>query len=282
MIEITWDQIFKALKAIDIPENVVYGVPKGGMIAAGFLQQAKRTCDPTEANIILDDLIDSGATAKKYEAAYPNAKFVALIHKQQNEWLLLPWEADHPGIAEDSIQENLVRILQFIGEDVNREGLKETPNRIVRAYQNELFVGYNQKPEDILTTFAADGYDQIIMSRNIELYSMCEHHMLPFFGVAHVAYIPNERIIGISKLARLVDMYARRLQIQERLGEQVTSALMTYLKPKGAACIINAEHMCMKMRGVSKQAATMVTSSVKGVFFEDEKARKELMDLIKI
>ncbi len=181
----------------------------------------------------------------------------------------------------ESIQENIVKIIEFIGEDPNREGLKETPNRIAKAWQNELFVGYNKDVKDLFVTFDTNGYDQIILCRDIEIFSMCEHHMMPFFGVAHVAYIPNERVIGLSKLARLVDIYARRLQIQERLGEQVTRALTKYLQPKGAACIIDAVHMCVRMRGVQKQHSSMVTSSVKGVFFDDARARKELMDLIK-
>jgi GTP cyclohydrolase I len=179
-------------------------------------------------------------------------------------------------------QEYITGLIKFIGDDPDREGLINTPERVIKAYWNELFVGYGQNPEDLLTTFDGEGCDQIIISKGIELYSMCEHHILPFFGVAHVAYIPNDRVIGISKLARLVDLYARRLQIQERIGEQVTGALMEFLQPKGAACIIEATHMCMRMRGVSKQGATMVTSSMKGAFYNDEKARAELMALIRI
>jgi len=281
MIKMSWQDIFNALKGIDRPENIVYGVPKGGMIAAGFLQNAKSTCYPENANIILDDLVDSGATKKFYEEKYHEADFVSLIPKNTDEWIEFPWETDHPQEQSDSIQENIIRLLQFIGEDPKREGLKETPNRIVRAWQNELFVGYHQNPADLLTTFEAEGYDQIILCKNIEFYSMCEHHMLPFFGVVHLAYIPNKRVIGLSKLARLVDIYARRLQIQERLGEQITEALMTHLKPLGVACIIDATHMCMRMRGCTKQQATMGTSSMKGVFLEDSRARQELMGLIK-
>jgi GTP cyclohydrolase I len=272
----------EALAPIDKPGNVVYGVPKGGMIAAGFLKNAKKTWRPEEANIILDDIVDSGATRQKYAQKYPDAQFIALVEKTDREWLVFPWEADHPMAQEgDSIQENVVRMLQFIGEDPTREGLKDTPNRIARAWRDEIFVGYQKDPKEVLTTFQTDGYNQIILLRDIELFSMCEHHMLPFIGVAHIAYIPNERIIGVSKLARLLDIYARRLQIQERIGEQVTNALMEHLKPQGAACIIEAVHMCMRMRGVSKQRSTMVTSSVKGVFFEDARARSELMELIR-
>jgi GTP cyclohydrolase I len=178
------------------------------------------------------------------------------------------------------MKEQIVHLLQYIGEDPEREGLKKTPDRMVRAFK-ELFSGYDKNPKDLLTTFASDGCDQIVLLRDIELYSMCEHHMLPFFGKAHIAYIPNQRIIGISKLARLVDIYARRLQIQERIGEQVTSTLMEILQPKGAACIIEAQHMCMRMRGCNKQNSVMVTSSLKGIFLEKDTCKTELMELLK-
>lgn len=282
MIHITWEEIMEGLELIDDPNNIVYGIPKGGMIVAGFLKHAQITYDPNKANIILDDLIDSGITKQKYEKKFPDKSFIALIEKSQNEWIVFPWETDHPQQDQgDSIHENIIRMLQFIGEDIKREGLRETPNRIVRAWQNEIFSGYKQNPRDLLTHFDDEGYNQIILLKNSELYSMCEHHMLPFIGSIHVAYIPNGRIIGVSKLARLVDIYARRLQIQERIGEQVTNFLMNELKAVGAACIIEAYHLCMRMRGCSKQNSVMITSSVKGVFFDDTRARQELMGLIK-
>jgi GTP cyclohydrolase IA len=158
--------------------------------------------------------------------------------------------------------------------------LLDTPKRVVKSW-NELYKGYNQKAEDILTVFSSDGYDQIVLLKDIEVYSMCEHHMLPFIGKAHVAYIPDKKIVGISKLARLVDIYARRLQIQERIGQQVTDDLMRLLNPRGAACIIEAQHLCMLMRGVNKQNSVMVTSSLKGVFLTDFSAKEELLKLIK-
>lgn len=177
-------------------------------------------------------------------------------------------------LAKQSVRE----LIEFIGDNPNREGLVDTPDRVVRAY-SELFKGYNQNPEDILTTFDSDGYDQIILLKNIELYSTCEHHLIPFFGKAHVAYLPDERVIGISKLARLVEIYSRRLQIQERIGMQVTDALMKYLQPKGAACIIEAQHLCMMARGVQKQNSIMVTSSLRGLFLEND-VKQELMRMI--
>ena len=179
-------------------------------------------------------------------------------------------------------KENLIRnTLQAIGEDPNREGLMNTPKRVVKMWK-EIYAGYGQDPAKILTLFDAEGYDQIILLKDIELYSMCEHHNLPFIGKAHIAYIPNDKIVGISKLARLLDIYAKRMQIQERIGDQVTTALMEHLKPLGAACIIEAQHLCMNMRGVAKQNSIMVTSSIKGCFLNDASVKQELMELIKL
>lgn len=170
--------------------------------------------------------------------------------------------------------------IKYIGEDPNREGLLETPKRIVKMW-DEIYAGYKMDPADMFTVFSTDGYDQIVLLKNIKFYSMCEHHNLPFFGVAHIAYLPNEKVIGISKLARLLEVYTKRMQIQERIGEQVTQDIMTYLNARGAACIIEAEHLCMKMRGVKNPTSTMVTSSLKGVFLENAQTRTELFQLIK-
>ena len=178
------------------------------------------------------------------------------------------------------IKNIIEQLIYLAGDDPNREGLAGTPLRVVRAY-SELFSGYQNEPKDVMKTFDSNGYDQIVICKDIEFYSMCEHHMLPFAGKAHIAYIPGDKIIGLSKLARLLDIYARRLQIQERIADQVTAALMDHLQPQGAACVIEAEHFCMRMRGVSKQNSTMVTSSMKGVFMDKPAARAELMALIK-
>lgn len=175
----------------------------------------------------------------------------------------------------------LKQMIRWVGDDPEREGVLETPKRI-RASWNELYCGYQQDPQKILTAqFSAETYDQLVLLKDIELYSMCEHHMLPFYGKAHIAYIPKNKVVGISKLARLLDCFARRLQIQERIGEQVTSAIMEYLDASGAACIIEACHMCMRMRGVGKQGSMMVTSSLKGAFAENATTRAELLQLVK-
>ncbi len=182
-------------------------------------------------------------------------------------------------------KQDLVRkLLEIIGEDPKREGLLDTPKRVVNSW-NEIFGGYKIKPESILTTFDSGGYTELVLLKDIEFYSTCEHHLLSFSGKAHVGYIANQKIIGISKLARLLDIFARRLQIQERIGQQVTECLDKFLEPLGSACIIEAQHLCMRCRGVEKQNSTMITSSLTGRFLEDSDmgraARAELLSLIK-
>ncbi len=174
-------------------------------------------------------------------------------------------------------------ILNYLGEDTNREGLRDTPERIVKSWER-IFGGYLQDVEDMFTTFEEDDvipHNQIILLKDIEFYSTCEHHFLPFVGKAHVAYIPHKKVVGISKLARVVEVYSRRLQIQERIGNQVTKALMENLEAKAAACIIESKHFCMTCRGVEKQNSVMVTSSLRGTFLEKMESRQELLSLIK-
>jgi GTP cyclohydrolase I len=177
----------------------------------------------------------------------------------------------------------LKEILNYLGENTDREGLKDTPERMLKSW-DRIFGGYLQDPEDMFTTFEEDDvipHNQIILLKEIEFYSTCEHHFLPFVGKAHVAYIPNKKVVGISKLARVVEVYSRRLQIQERIGNQVTKALMENLGAKGAACIIESKHFCMTCRGVEKQNSVMVTSSLRGVFLDKIESRQELLSLIK-
>lgn len=179
-------------------------------------------------------------------------------------------------------QELLRQLLIDIGEDPDREGLEGTPLRVIKSW-SEIYAGYTINVASLFTVFKdVHGYSQIVICKNIEMFSMCEHHMLPFFGKAHVAYLPDKKVIGISKLARILEVFSRRLQIQERIGEQVTDALMENLQPKGAACIIEAVHMCMRMRGVNKQESKMVTSSLKGEFLTDGSLRLELFNLLNL
>lgn len=168
----------------------------------------------------------------------------------------------------------------FKGEDIARNGLRDTPKRVAKAWE-ALLSGYAQDIGKIFTFFDREGYDEVVLLRNCEFISVCEHHMLPFFGKAHIAYLPGDNhVLGISKLARLLDMYARRLQNQERIGEQVTKALMGFGKARGAACILEAKHLCMMARGVEKKNSSMVTASLQGSFKTDHAARNELYQLI--
>jgi GTP cyclohydrolase I len=171
-------------------------------------------------------------------------------------------------------------LLEWIGEDPNREGLRETPARVVRSLA-DMTAGLRRTPEGLFKTFEDGTCDEMVLLTGIEFQSLCEHHLLPFIGEAHVAYLPRGRIIGISKLARLVELYAARPQVQERLTVQVTAALDKNLEPKGSACVVEAKHLCMVCRGVRKQNATMVTSSLTGAFKYDPATRAELFRLIR-
>ena len=182
----------------------------------------------------------------------------------------------------DEAHEAVRTLLAYIeGEDaVDREGLLDTPKRVVESW-SEIFAGYKMDPSDLLqATFNAEGYDGIVLLRDIEFTSTCEHHLQPFRGRAHVAYIPVERIVGISKLARILELHARRLQNQERITQGIANDLERELQPLGAAVIIEAAHGCMQCRGVAKQQAVMTTSAMRGVFFDRPEARAELMQLI--
>ena len=171
-------------------------------------------------------------------------------------------------------------LLAELGEDPDREGLAGTPDRVRRMYA-ELTDGYRTDPETLLNDAAFDvDYDEMVVVRDIEFYSLCEHHLLPFFGKAHVGYLPSGRVIGLSKIPRAVDMFAHRLQVQERLTQQVATFLMERLEPKGVACVIEATHLCTVMRGVRKQEATMVTSAMLGTFRRDAKTRAEFLTFI--
>jgi GTP cyclohydrolase I len=177
--------------------------------------------------------------------------------------------------------EDLLReILRRIGEDPAREGLLETPARIIRSWK-ELYGGYEQEPETVLRTqFQAEEYSEMVLLRDIEFQSMCEHHLLPFQGKAHIAYLPAHKIVGLSKLARLVEIYARRLQVQERLTQQIATQLQEHLQPNGVAVLIEASHQCMSCRGVRKQGGKMITSSFLGGFQEKE-TRAEFLALVR-
>ncbi|HEY7824397.1 MAG TPA: GTP cyclohydrolase I FolE [Acidimicrobiia bacterium] len=261
----------------------VYGIPSGGVPVALIVSRLLDLPileEPEPGCLVVDDLVDSGATFSRFEqskdALYRkpwSPSDVAPDASLVDDWISFPWEKND-GAPEDGI----VRLLQFVGEDPTREGLIDTPKRVLKAF-TEMTAGYQQNPADILSTVFHEDYDQMVVLHGIEFVSMCEHHLQPFRGTAAVGYIPNGRVVGLSKLARLVDAYARRLQVQERMTEQIKTALVDNLDPVGVGVYIEAHHSCMGNRGVRKHQATMVTQALHGAIMDKPEARSEFMRL---
>ncbi len=181
---------------------------------------------------------------------------------------------------EEEFEQAVTKVLELLGEDPTREGLLKTPSRVAKALQF-LTEGYQQDPKEILNqALFSTSNDEMVLVRDIEFYSMCEHHMLPIIGRAHVAYIPDGKVVGLSKIPRIVNVYARRLQIQEQMTEQIADAISETIKPKGVAVVVHARHMCMEMRGVQKINSTTVSSALRGLFKSDERTRNEFYNLI--
>ena len=178
------------------------------------------------------------------------------------------------------IEKAVMEILLAVGEDTAREGLKETPRRVARMY-TELLAGMREDPKEHLRSVFTESYDEIVLLRNIPFYSICEHHLMPFIGSAAVAYLPSGAVLGVSKLARIVDCFARRLQSQERLTYQIADFIMSSLKPRGVAVVLEASHSCMTIRGIKKPGSIMVTSALRGIFRKDPKSRNELLSLMR-
>jgi len=183
-------------------------------------------------------------------------------------------------IDTERIRKAVREILLAAGEDINREGLRNTPQRVAKMYA-ELLAGMHEDPKEHIRSVFTENYDEIVLLRDIPFYSICEHHLLPFIGSAHVAYLPSGGVIGVSKLARIVDCFARRLQSQERLTYQIADFIMNSLKPQGVAVVIEASHSCMTIRGIKKPGSVMVTSALRGIFRRDPKSRNEVLGLMR-
>lgn len=286
----------------------VWGIPKSGIPAAYAVASAFSDLGvPTtlvdsaqDANVIVDDVIDSGTTMNQHmKEHYDHARFACLVDKSEGrlhhpsypyvwgttvrktEWTTFPWDVDSQG-HDTGAHDAVVRMLQFIGEDPSRGGLQETPKRVVKAW-SDWFAGYHIDPKSLFKSFTdgAEGVNEMVLLTEIPVFSHCEHHIAPFTGVAHVAYIPNGKIVGLSKLARVVDAFSRRLQVQERLTNQIVDCIMAELDPLGAAVVIKAKHSCMSTRGVKVHNVDTTTSALRGVFLTDPSVRGEFMYLAK-
>jgi GTP cyclohydrolase I len=269
--EVSWRDIRRRI-ADRIPPNAsVWGVPSGGSIVAALTGRMVDTIE--QADIIVDDMVDSGATRQRF--ADTGKPFVALWDKQNGDadcgWLRFPWE--NAAGPEDAV----VRLLEWVGEDPARDGLIDTPKRVVKAFR-EMTVGYADSPAEILSRTFDEPCDEMIVVSDIAYTSLCEHHMLPFTGSVDIGYVPG-KVVGLSKLARLVDCFSRRLQIQERLTNQIADAITKYLEPEGVAVVVRGNHACMSCRGVRKAEATMVTSAMRGAMRDNPETRAEFLNL---
>jgi GTP cyclohydrolase I len=290
VVTITLDEVVAAATSVAHRHNgsirSVYGVPRGGLFPAAVVAGQLRvplSATPERGTLVVDDLVDSGATLTPYTLdadLYVDALFrkstspsgIAPHAELRDGWLVFPWEHNDSAGPEDAV----LRLLNFIGEDATREGLVDTPGRVCRSLA-ELTGGYNDDPATILSTVFTEQHDQMVVLDGVEFTSLCEHHMLPFVGTAVVGYVPRGKVVGLSKLARLVECYARRLQVQERMTEQIALALMTHLEPEGAGVVIRAHHSCMGCRGVRKPSARMTTSALLGIMRYSPDARSEFL-----
>jgi GTP cyclohydrolase I len=265
-------------------EIKAYAVPRGGVSAALAIQQHSPITlvdDAREADIFIDDLVDSGQTLRQFADVYPDKPFFALINKQGQDreafdrWIVFPWENNES----ESFENNVTRLLQFVGEDPKRGGLLETPARVAKAWRFWCS-GYGQDPAEVLKVFedGAEKHDQMITVKDIPIYSHCEHHMAPIFGTVTISYIPDGKIVGLSKLSRLANIYARRLQVQERMTDQIADALYGNLQPVGVGVMVKARHLCMESRGVCQQGHHTITTALRGAL-KDGAPREEFLRL---
>ena len=269
--------------------NSLYGIPRGGIHVAQALRSILKlplVISPQEKTLIIDDVADSGYTLSRYDKndtavlhLKTTSKIIPTYFAEKLDcWIVYPWERLEEDKAE-GLQDNIRRLLQYLGEDINREELKETPKRVQKAWEFWTS-GYGKDSKSVMKVFKNPGIDQLIVVPKIDFYSHCEHHLAPFYGQIHIGYVPNGKVLGVSKFARLVEIYARRLQIQERLTQQIADDIMKYLDPQGVGVVIRGIHLCMISRGVEKQNTEMVTSAML-VFFRDKpELRAEFLALI--
>lgn len=294
-IIVSWPDINKGAKRIARAWkgkgiDAVYGVPMGGIPVAKLVAEAMGvphvlTYTLGDVSVlVVDDLVDSGDTLAPFHTAGGNCD--ALFRKRHSPvgngfafssvevdgWLVFPWE------REQGPESAVVRLLEHIGEDPTREGLLDTPKRVIKAL-SEMTGGYKLNAADVLGTVFDETSDEMVVLSGIRFSSMCEHHMLPFVGTATVGYVPDRNVVGLSKMARLVHMFAQRLQVQERMTSQIADAMWDELRPLGVGVVIKGHHMCMGVRGVREPAAQMTTSAMLGIMKHSDAARAEFFQL---
>lgn len=278
---------------ISVSLDGVWGVPRGGTVPAVMVARELALPlldEPSPRSLVVDDLVDSGRTAKRcvgsFDALYRKSWSPADVAPEasvlaDDAWVVFPWERGTDD--EEGPADAVVRLLEFVGEDASRPGLVDTPARVL-ASLSEMTSGYGLDPVEVLSRQFPDAYDEMVVVRGVDFTSLCEHHVLAFTGTASVGYVPREGkgVVGLSKLARLVDVFARRLQVQERLTMQVADAIEEHLDPLGVGVVIAARHSCMGCRGVRKPAAEMVTSALRGVLRTKPEARAEFLALAQV
>jgi GTP cyclohydrolase I len=265
----------------------IYGIPRGGIPAAmavvNAIGNAKLIDDPTKADLIIDDILDSGETMRRFHQINPNARQYALFDKRmppwQGQWLIMPWEVTAE--IDQSGHDIVTRLLQFVGENPERGGLRETPHRVMQAWQF-MTSGYTAQASSILKCFedGAQDYDEMVFQGPIPFWSNCEHHLLPFWGNAYIGYIPTGKIIGLSKFSRLIEIFSRRLTVQERLCTQIADTLMEYLDPLGVGVALQCRHCCMESRGVQKPGTLTITTALRGVIKDKSDPRSEFLSAV--
>lgn len=288
--QVGWGEVFSRLKdmvtiiraRVEPPPRypwTVYGVPRGGVIVAGLLEglyasEFRVVTNATEAQIIVDDIVDSGATMKRFRDS-GHKEFYPLVYKEEEQpgtgWVVFPWETES---KEADVADHILRILQHYQID-GQLGTKQTPARVARFLDEQ----FTMKQFD-MTVFPAKGYDEMIISRDIPFYTLCEHHLLPFFGDCSIGYIPKDKILGISKLPRLVGHLSKGAHTQEYLTDIIAEHLNKAVDPLGVAVTMTGRHLCQEMRGVKAQAP-IVTTALRGKFMEDGRARAEFFDSLK-
>lgn len=286
--EVTWEEVFRRVDAI-LPQDArgaakVYGVPRGGAVVAGLLaarnSRVRVVGVPQFADLIVDDVIDSGRTRDRLHESLPGVQFRALFDKTGPDkgefWVRFPWE--HVDQVRD-IEDTVVRQLQMVGEDLTREGLRETPGRYLRALQ-ELCMGLKADPRTPLAKVFNEAHDEVVLLRATPFVSLCEHHLLPVTGKVDFAYLPDGKVVGLSKIPRFIEILTRRPQVQERMTAQIADVFMQELKPKGVMVVVSGMHSCMHLRGV-RSTGEMVTSVVRGVFKDVPEARAEVLQLMR-